>query len=439
METRHAQDTADTNQYLTVVESYLETGVPRLEAYREPLYQWLIFAAVRPVFNPGAGFSPDDRQKVIAIVATAQVALFWLLVSLLGYCVWRQAGCFALACLLLLVAADNYEYQWLPTIMSEAPTKLSFLLGTLFLITYSASGGIAKADAGALLIGLCPLFRGPDLAIAAVLAIGASVAVFFAYRGRRLLLGLAVASLFLAPTIFHIGVMGWTTGFYGLSPISAWLLAGRVLSITDPDQLIRAGVDREQVDAIARKVYVGPPERTAELVPETNDGGEPDGLMRRVYPLNYRGALEGASDYQARRDKDANRFISSEILRRLGSAAFHAVPGPMAAMTMDLWKQHATIPFLRNLNDRSVRNKVRLVSYLSVLIAVGYFAWTFRGGHPAAAWGWLAASVLFLPCYTLLSAIGQNYQTKYGNHPYLYLGLMAFFSVHVSWVGRRHA
>jgi hypothetical protein len=233
--------------------------------------------------------------------------------------------------------------------------------------------------------------------------------------------------------------MGWTTGFYGLSPISAWLLAGRVLSITDPDELIRAGVDREQVDEIARKVYVGPPERTAELVPETNDAGEADGLMRRVYPWNYRGALAAASDYQARRDGAADRFTVSENLRRLGSTALQAVPGPMAATTIDLWKQQATIPFLRNLNDRSVRNKVRLVSYLSVLIAVGYFTWTFRRGHPAAAWGWLAASVLFLPCYTLLSAIGQNYQTMYGNHPYLYLSLMAFSSVYASWVARRRA
>ena len=435
-ETEIGRPTADSNQYLTVMESFAETGKARLEAHREPLYQWMIYAGMRPLWDRAPGFEEDARHHVRWLVGVTQIGLFWLSVALMTAFVARRGGVPAAAVLLLLVAADRYDYQWIATVMSEGPAKIAFMFGALSLASFSISGGAWKAALGMLLIGLCPVFRGPDLSVALAMAFGAGIYALLACRGYVRVAGVAVSALFLVPALLSIQLSGLLTGFYGLSPVSSWLLAGRVLSITDPDVLIRAGVNREEVDAIARKVYVGPPETSWTTIPETNDLNLADGLNRRIYPTNHKPTFIAALAWQEKRDGRADDFVACNILLKLASEAIKADPGPIFKTTMILWWEHATIPLIRNLTDHSWRNRLRLIFYLSIVVALGYFIWTARRGHPPAAWGWLAAATVFLPTYTLMSAIGQNYQSKYGQHPYLFLGIMAFFAVFVSVVGR---
>jgi hypothetical protein len=436
VEAEIGKPTSDSNQYLTVMEAYAETGTPQLEAHREPLYQWMIYAAMRPFWDRPPGFEEDARSHVRWLVGVTQIGLFWLAVVLMTGFVARRGGVTAAAALLLLVAADRYDHQWIATVMSEGPAKIAFMFGALLLASFSLSGVGWKAVLGIVLVGLCPVFRAPDLSVALALAFGAGVYVLLAYRGYARFAGAAAVALFLVPALVSVQLSGMLTGFYGLSPVSSWLLAGRVLSITDPDALIRAGVNREEVDAIARKVYVGPPETSWTSIPETNDLNQADGLNRRIYPTNHKPVFFAALAWQEQRDGHADWFVACNILLKLASDAIKANPGPIFQTTMILWWEHATIPLIRNLTDHSWRNRLRLVFYFSIVVALGYFAWTARRGHPPAAWGWLAAATVFLPTYTLMSALGQNYQTKYGQHPYLFLGIMAYFAVFVSVFGR---
>jgi len=378
VETEVGKGTSDSNQYLTVMEAYAENGTPQLEAHREPLYQWMIYAAMRPFWDRPPGFAEDARYHVRWLVGVAQIGLFWLAVALMTLFVARHGGVPAAAALSLLVAADRYDHQWIATVMSEGPAKIAFMFGALSLASFSMSGGAWKAALGIFLVGLCPVFRAPDLSVTLAMAFGVGIYVLLAFRGSVRAAGLAVAALFLVPALLSIQLSGMLTGFYGLSPVSSWLLAGRVLSITDPDTLIRVGVNREEVDAIARKVYVGPPETSWTSLPETNDLNQADGLNRRIYPTNHKPVFFAALAYQEKRDGHADWFVACNILLKLASDAIKADPRPIFQTTMILWWEHATIPLIRNLTDHSWRNRLRLVFYLSVVVALAYFAWTAR-------------------------------------------------------------
>jgi hypothetical protein len=434
--TPHGTVSHDTNQYATALEAYARTGEARIEAYREPVYQWVVFALGAPFIEPGGGWTPTLRQKATLVVATVQTALYWAAIAALALLIWRTAGLPALATFTLLVGADNYDYQWIPTIMSEPPAKIAFLTAVILLAGYANDGDRRKALSAMLLVGLCPLFRSPEISLAIALGTGGVVYALLAFRRRRLVLALAALGLLLTPTALHIAVFGATKGFYGMSPLSAWMMSGRVNAVTDPDALVAAGLDRGMVDNVARRVFEPDLKTAIRVLPVANDLSQPDGIYKREFPQNYRKALVAITDYRKARGLPEDRFLASNELRKFASASARAVPGPMIETTLDLWWQHAFLPLLRNVQDHSVTNKLRVIFYLSIPIAlIWLIAW--RKTAPPLAWGWMAASFIYLPVYSLLFATIQNYLPKYGNHPYLFMGLMAFMAVYSAWVHRR--
>lgn len=415
------QISEDSGGYMAIAEAYRATGAFHYEPGREFPYQFLVFLVSHVV-------EWSDRASLAAPIALLQVLVFHGVLSGFAVLLWRRVGRWATAILLALVIADWGDYKWIASVMSEAPAKIVSLAGLWFIASGVLIGRKVSFFGGLLLLGASPLMRPQDVAVPLAGIVGLAIYVWLTRRREGYRVGALSCVLLVGPTLVYLLAHGAATGVFGFSALSTNLLASRVLSLTDPDRLIAAGVDRLLVEAVVRPLYIGPPEVAARREAQVNDIGQPDGVYRTVYPMPYDEAAQLASAYLGGAERGPTGYGAARLLANLTRKAIAADPEPVFRSTFSIAAQYLVVPVERIVKDHSVRNKLRLLFYVIVLAAPLYLVFRRRAAS-AEAWSFLAAALVFSPIFWVAGAAAQNYEMRYALHGWLIPALLALLSV----------
>lgn len=414
------QVSEDSGGYMAMAEAYRQTGALHYGPGREFPYQFLIFLV-------SLLFDWPDRTALAVPIALTQVALFHGVVAGFSALLWKRVGQWAVISFLALIIADWGEYKWVASIMSEAPAKIVSLAGLWCVAAFMLGGRRWHLVLGLVLLASTPLMRPQDVAVPLAGIVGTFV-LASRTRSPAAFAGAARCSaLLLAPMLGYVVVHGAATGVFGFSALSSNLLASRVLSVSDPERLVDAGVEPRLVRSVARPLYAGPPEVAARRDVQVNDMGQPDGVYRIVYPTPYREAAQLASGYLGP-EQQGDGYAPARLLSQLARRAILSDPWPMVRSTASIAAQYALLPIQRIVKDYSIRNKAPLLFY-AVLVAAPLLLLFRRRPDTDLPVGLVAAALAFLPLFWLAGAVGQNYEFRYAAHGWLVPGLLALLAI----------
>lgn len=392
---------------------FAEHGVVEFEAWREYGYQAAILLLSLVVPRP----TPSSLITwITALQVTAYIALFGLLVVLAGR--WR--GPWAAAAVAATFAIDRYNGGWMANVMSEAPSKLLALSGLTALLVSSHDGQRRwMAAAGALLLGLVPLFRSADLAVPAAAAVGVTVWLVLRPTLRRAFGGMSLIALLVGPTLLFSAVQEARTGFFGLSARGADHAAARFVILADPDKVLASGASPQLVEEIFRPIHkwwsplagrqgVMAPGSPEYYFPFTRDRA----LLAAGAPT-----LEGVvAQHLASTNQVVTHYTVAQFSASLVRTAFLADPVPILKSIAVISWDYMRIPFLWNYYGES-----RFQIYLWPLLWAAFWAylWRNRMSVSAEAWGFSAAAAVLLPAYWISISVGSMYNPRYATHQHL--------------------
>jgi hypothetical protein len=402
---------SDSLSYLEPALLYEQTGTLMFAPGREPGYRAFILAVSR--------VAPWESQEQLAYIVTAiqLAALIGTIISL-TWEAWRIAGPLAASVIIGLIAVDRYNLQWVFTVQSEAPSRILVLAG-LALVFFGLSRQRSWITGlGALLFGLIPLVRPSDIAIPAAAGVAVAAWVLLRFSRRHTFIGMGLIVTLLGPTLLWSQYHGWTTGYFGLTERSAWHLAGRLLTLVEPERLEAAGLDRDYVISVARPVHEAyAPERDArEIV--VNDLGQPTPLTIRTMPAPRREPSALTPPILASRglpsdDQHTATFLDEQS-RRVLRAEFVYVAKAILPIAAEL----LYVPLLRPFYDRSLRNKLFWLVPIAGIAAIVILAMMQRP-LPVESLAIVVAALALLPLYAGVCSLAGFYNPRFASLQHL--------------------
>lgn len=427
-EHRFAKTTSDSDSYLRTALHYEQTGEYRVTHWRERGYPALVWGIA--AITPGLG-----KESLIRWVTGIQLVLFLGLAAALLLLTYRLSGPWLSAMLAAGFWADRFNGGWIVSVMSEAPATLLAMAAAVvgFWALRRNQRGIGHQPmvigTAALLMGMIPLMRSADLALALVAAGGVILWALLEPRPRRLMTAGAIAGLLIAPSFIFAQALYWNTGFFGLSERGTNHVAARFITVADPDKVAAVGAPPDIVNEIIRPVH----EEWHHLAGRR--GMIREGSSAVFYPVTrLRSELERGKTplaartnlYLQKRQRPHDHYAVAALEAELARYALAGDPKPVLQSILNIAWDYARLPWTEKNFWGEAEKRVYLWPAIWLWLIV-CFART--RSKPAFSIALFVSALCLLPAYWILISMGSSYNPRYSTHLYLPFTLWLMLAV----------